>query len=141
MSQEQAAAAIHAAKMAQLSTLGQNFDKLPPSLLPPHLDLTKLNRHSPDIGRMQTGGGVTIEPTKIPASYGNSGRNSADIRRDDIRDTQPMDLGSESLQPKDRNCRRDSDTNNGASNNASGGNSSGEDEYGSDDERDHDMKN
>lgn len=139
MSQEQAAAAIHAAKMAQLSTLGQNFDKLPPSLLPPHLDLTKLNRQSPDIGRMQTGGGVTIEPTKIPTSYGGSGRNSADIRRDDA---QPMDLGgADNSQAKERNCRRDSDANNGASNNASGGNSSGEDEYGSDDERDHDMKN
>lgn len=133
MSQEQAAAAIHAAKMAQLSTLGQNFDKLPPSLLPPHLDLSKLNRQSPDIGRMQTGGGVTIEPTKIPTSYANSGRNSADIRRDD---SQPMDLGSDVVQPKERNFRRDSDTNNGASNNASGGNSSGEEEYGSDDERD-----
>lgn len=130
MSQEQAAVAIHAAKMAQF---GQNFDKLPPSLLPPHLDLSKLNRQSPDINRMQSGGGVTIEPTKIPTSYANSDRSSADIRRDD---SQPMDLGSDNVQPKDRNCRRDSDTNNGASNNASGGNSSGEDEYGSDDEGD-----
>lgn len=135
MSQEQAAAAIHAAKMAQLSTLGQNFDKLPPSLLPPHLDMSKLNRHSPDLNRMQTGGGVTIEPTKIPTSYANSDRNSADIRRGD---SQPMDLGSDGIQEKDRNCRRDSDTNNGASNNASGGNSSGEDEYGSDDDGDRD---
>lgn len=131
MSQEQAAAAIHAAKMAQLSTLGQNFDKLPPSLLPPHLDLSKLNRQSPDINRMQSGGGVTIEPTKIPTSYANSGRDSADIRRDD---SQPMDLGGDDhrMQAKERNCRRDSD-NNGASNNA---NSSGEDEYGSDDDGD-----
>lgn len=131
MSQEQAAAAIHAAKMAQLSTLGQNFDKLPPSLLPPHLDLSKLNRQSPDINRMQSGGGVTIEPTKIPTSYANNDRHSADIRRDD---SQPMDLGSDNIQSKDRN-RRDSDTNNGASNHA-GGNSSGEDEYGSDDDGD-----
>ncbi|XP_055299357.1 protein abrupt isoform X2 [Sitodiplosis mosellana] len=131
MSQEQTAAAIHAAKMAQLSTLGHNFDKLPPSLLPPHLDLSKLNRQSPDINRMQSGGGVTIEPTKIPTSYANSGRDSADIRRDD---SQPMDLGADDhrMQVKDRNCRRDSD-NNGASNNA---NSSGEDEYGSDDDGD-----
>lgn len=133
MSQEQAAAAIHAAKMAQLSTLGQNFDKLPPSLLPPHLDLSKLSRQSPDMNRMQTGGGVTIEPTKMPTSYGNSDRNTADIRRDD---PQPMDLGAENIQTKDRNCRRDSDANNGASNNTCGGNSSGEDEYGSDDDGD-----
>ncbi|XP_031633787.1 protein abrupt isoform X4 [Contarinia nasturtii] len=117
MSQEQVAA-FHAAKMAQLSTIGQNFDKLPPT----HLDLSKLNRHSPDINRMQTGGGVTIEPTKVPTSYPNSGRDSVDIRRDD---SQPMDLGSEIM-------RRDSDVNNGASNNA---NSSGEDEYGTDDEK------
>lgn len=133
MSQEQAAAAIHAAKMAQLSTLGQNFDKLPPSLLPPHLDLSKLSRQSPDINRMQTGGGVTIEPTKMQTSYGSNDRNSIDIRRDDA---QPMDLGSESIQTKDRNCRRNSDANNGASNNTCGGNSSGEDEYGSDDDGD-----
>lgn len=129
MSQEQAAAAIHAAKMAQLSTLGQNFDKLPPSLMQQHFDMTKFNRQSPDISRMQTGG-VTIEPTKVPTSYANSDRDSADIRRDD---SQPMDLGSENNQGKERNCRRDSDTNNGASNNA---NSSGEDEYGSDDDGD-----
>lgn len=130
MSQEQAAAAIHAAKMAQLSSLGQGFDKLQAGMIPSHLDLSKLNRQSPDTNRMQSGGGVTIEPTKIPTSYANSGRNSADIRRDD---SQPMDLGSDSVQTKDRNCRRNSDPNNGASNNA---NSSGEDEYGSDDDGD-----
>lgn len=90
-----------------------------------------MNRQSPDINRMQSGGGVTIEQTKIPTSYANSGRDSADIRRDD---SQPMDLGGDDhrMQAKERNCRRDSD-NNGASNNA---NSSGEDEYGSDDDGD-----
>lgn len=133
MSQEQAAAALHAAKMAQLNALGQNFDKLPSSLLPPHLDLSKLNRQSPDINRMQSGG-VTIEPTKVPTLYGNSEhRNSADIRRDDV---QPMDLGSDIGQTKDlRNCRRDSDANNGREM-VSHGHSSGEDEYGSDDDGD-----
>lgn len=131
MSQEQAAAAIHAAKMAQLSTLGQNFDKMPPSILSPHLDMSKINRQSPDMNRMHSGGGgITIEPTKQPTPYGNSGRNSADIRRDD---SQPMDLGSENFQTKERNFRRDSDTNNGASNIA---NSSGDDEYGSEDDGD-----
>lgn len=122
MSQEQAAATLHAAKMAQLNALGHNFDKMPSSLLPPHLDLSKMRSHSPD--RMQTGGGVTIEATKVPTSYANIDRNSADIRRDD---SQPMDLGSENLQK---------DTNNGGNNNASRGNSSGEDEYGSDDDGD-----
>lgn len=51
MSQEQAAAAFHAAKMAQLNALGHNFDKLPVNLIPPHLDLSKLN--SPDLARLQ----------------------------------------------------------------------------------------
>lgn len=124
MTQEQAAAALHAAKMAQLSSLGQNFDK--GGMMPSHFDMSKMNRQSPDMSRMQTAGGVTIEPTKLP-SYD---RHSADIRRDD---SQPMDLGSESLQTKERNCRNESD-NNGASNMVSGGNSSGEDEYGSDDD-------
>lgn len=128
MSQEQAAAALHAAKMAQLNALGQNFDKLPAHLLPPHLaELSKMNRHSPDMSRMQSGGGVTIEPTKVPTSYANNDRHSIDIRRDE-----PMDLGSEGGQTKDlRNCRRDSDTNNGRDQ-GNHGNSSGEDDYGSD---------
>lgn len=131
MSQEQAAAALHAAKMAQLNALGQNFDKIPPGLLPPHLDLNKLNRQSPDINRLQSGG-VTIEPTKVPTSYANSDRHSADIRRDD---SQAMDLGLENPLPQVkemRKRRRDSDANNGSHN--AGGNSSGEDEYGSDDD-------
>lgn len=128
MSQEQAAATLHAAKMAQLNALGQNFDKLPAHLLPPHLaELSKMNRHSPDMSRMQGSGGVTIEPTKVPTSYANNDRHSVDIRRDE-----PMDLGSEVGQTKDlRNCRRDSDANNGRDQ-VSHGNSSGEDEYGSD---------
>lgn len=131
MSQEQAAAALHAAKMAQLNALGHNFDKLPASLLPPHLDLSKLNRQSPEINRLQSGG-VTIEPTKVPTSYANSDRSPIDIRRDD---SQAMDLGSDGADKKDlRNCRRDSDANNGSNN--IGGNSSGEDEYGSDDDGD-----
>lgn len=130
MSQEQAAATLHAAKMAQLNALGQNFDKLPAHLLPPHLaDLSKMNRHSPDMNRMQSTGSVTIEPTKVPTSYATNDRHSIDIRRDE-----PMDLGLEGGvgQSTDlRNCRRDSDANNGRDQ-RSHGHSSGEDEYGSD---------
>lgn len=141
MTNEQAAAALHAAKMAQFNALGQNFDKLPPGLLPPHLDLSKLNHsQSPDLARLQSGGGVTIEPTKVPTSYANSlnDRGGADIRRDD---SQPVDLGMENNQGhNNRHSRRNSDNEmshshgNTISNNA-GGNSSGEDEYGSDDDR------
>lgn len=140
MSQEQAAAALHAAKMAQFNALGHNFDKLPPGLMPPHLDLSKLNNsQSPDLARIQAAGGVTIEPTKVPTSYANSlnERSGADIRRDD---SQPMDLGIETNQHDNRHSRRDSDggNNHGNNNNNAGGNSSGEDEYGSDDDGDRD---
>lgn len=142
MSQEQAAAALHAAKMAQFNALGHNFDKLPPGLLPPHLDLSKMNNsQSPDMARLQATGGVTIEPTKVPTSYANSmnDRGGADIRRDD---SQPMDLGIENNQlHENRHSRRNSDggsNNHGNSNNNAGGNSSGEDEYGSDDDGERD---
>lgn len=140
MSQEQAAAALHAAKMAQFNALGHNFDKLPPGLMPPHLDLSKLNNsQSPDLARIQAAGGVTIEPTKVPTTYANSlnERSGADIRRDD---SQPMDLGIETNQHDNRHSRRDSDggNNHGNNNNNAGGNSSGEDEYGSDDDGDRD---
>lgn len=135
MSQEQAAAALHAAKMAQLNALGHNFDKLPPGLLPPHLDLSKLaNSQGPDMGRLQTSGGVTIEPSKVPVSFANAlnERSVADIRRDD---PQPMDLGLEQSQNDNRQSRRESESgNNGNSNNAGGNSSGGEDEYGSDDD-------
>lgn len=118
MSQEQAAAALHAAKFAQLNALGHNFDKLPASLLPPHLDLSKFRSGSPD--RLPSG--LSIESTKMPTSYGNNDRSPIDIRRDD---GQPMDLGFDNG-PKDSN----------GGNGGSRGHSSGEDEYGSDDERD-----
>lgn len=140
VTQEQAAAAIHAAKMAQISALGPNFDK---RFMPPHVDLSKinnLNTHSPDLSRIHSTGGVTIEPTKVPTSFANTlnDRNVADIRRDD---PQPMDLGMDNQTNEMRSNRRNSDGgNHGNSNNNindnAGGNSSGEDEYGSDDDGD-----
>lgn len=117
MSQEQAAAALQAAKLAQLNALGHNFDKLPAGLLQPHLDLSKYRSSSPD--RLPSG--LTIESSKMPTSYGND-RSPIDIRRDDA---QPMDLGLDNG-PKDSN----------GGNGGSRGNSSGEEEYGSDDDRD-----
>lgn len=136
MSQEQAAAAFHAAKMAQLNALGHNFDKMPPGMLPPHLDLGKLaNSQSPDLARIQAAGGVTIEPSKIPVSFANAlgDRGGADIRRDD---PQPMDLGMEPILNESRHSRESASGNNGSSNINAGGNSSGDDEYASDDEND-----
>lgn len=131
MSQEQAAAAFHAAKMAQLNALGHNFDKLPVGLLPPHLDLSKMS--SPDLARIQSAGLASNEQANNKGLYNNE-RSSADIRRDDV---QPMDLGLENSQTindsRHGHVRGNGDGIGGASH---GGNSSGEDEYGSDEDID-----
>ncbi|XP_049287054.1 protein abrupt-like isoform X5 [Anopheles funestus] len=71
MTQEQAAAAaLQAAKIAHLKTLGHNLDQLPPGFLPPQLDLAKLtsnnNQNNPDLSslaKLQSSPNVTIEPT------------------------------------------------------------------------------
>lgn len=120
MSQEHAAAAFHAAKMAQLNAMGHNLDKLPSSLLPSHLDLSKVNsqlHNNTDLSRIQSTGSVTIEPAnpKVPTSISHNDR--ADIRRD----TEPMDLGYDNQQQQHNNMN-DRD------------NSSGEDDNYSDDE-------
>ncbi|KAJ6646486.1 Protein abrupt [Pseudolycoriella hygida] len=118
MSQEHAAAAFHAAKMAQLNAMGHNLDKLPSSLLPSHLDLSKVNSHNnTDLSRIQSTGSVTIEPAnpKVPTSISHNDR--ADIRRD----TEPMDLGYDNQQQQHNNMN-DRD------------NSSGEDDNYSDDD-------
>lgn len=128
MSQEHAAAAFHAAKMAQLNAMGHNLDKLPSSLLPSHLDLSKVNSHSnADLSRIQSTGSVTIEPAnpKVPTSIShNASHDRADIRRD----SEPMDLGYDSQQQQQQqqhNSMNDRD------------NSSGEDDNYSDDDGDH----
>lgn len=127
MSQEQAAAAFHAAKMAQLGALGHNFDKLPVGLLPPHLDLSKLS--SPDLSRIQSSGNVMEQNNKGSMMYHND--RNADIRRDDA---QPMDLGLDNNQSI--NDSRSMRGNGDGMPTGRGGNSSGEEEYGSDDDGD-----
>lgn len=101
------AAAFHAAKMAQLNAMGHTLDKLPPGILPPHLDLSKLSNlsnlanlpHSPNDHN-----GVPLEPTsgaKVPMlgslshhlaslQHQQQHHQQADIRRGD---SEPMDLG------------------------------------------------
>ncbi|XP_058453780.1 protein abrupt isoform X2 [Malaya genurostris] len=118
MTQEQAAAAIHAAKYAQLKAMGHNLDQLPPGFLPPQLDIAKLtgNSQSTDLslGKLQSSPNVTIEPSSnrddrhhqisaqqkllsLAAGNGNhnlnnnSILNSDTIRRGDS--SEPMDLG------------------------------------------------
>ncbi|XP_035783796.1 protein abrupt-like isoform X5 [Anopheles albimanus] len=69
MTQEQAAAAaLQAAKIAHLKSLGHNLEQLPPGFLPPHLDLAKLtsnnNQNNPDLsplGKLQSSPNVTME--------------------------------------------------------------------------------
>lgn len=104
MSQEHAAAAFHAAKIAQLNAMGHSLDKLPPGLLPPHLDLSKMtsqhnsqNNSSPDLSRIHSGGSVTIEPAnpKVPISIGHHINDRVDIRRES---SEPMDLGYDNNQ-------------------------------------------
>lgn len=105
MSQEHAAAAFHAAKIAQLNAMGHSLDKLPPGLLPPHFDLSKLNsqhnshtNNSPDLSRIHnTSGSVTIEPTnpKVPTSISHHISDRVDIRRES---SEPMDLGYDNNQ-------------------------------------------
>ena len=115
MTQEQAAAAIHAAKMAQLGAMGHNLDKLPPGFLPPQLDLAKLANHNNNnnnnsnnnnldvLGKIQQNTNVTIEPSsqkqrddlrhEMQSRRDKSDRN-LEIRRD--MEHEPMDLGLES---------------------------------------------
>lgn len=99
MTPEQAAAAMHAAKMAQLGAMGHNLEKL----LPPQFDLTKISSsQSQQLHQEQQNNktpSVTIEPTikslqnQHQIGSGNGGNGGGlDIRRDS---SEPMDLGLE----------------------------------------------
>ncbi|XP_055858398.1 protein abrupt isoform X2 [Episyrphus balteatus] len=138
MTQEHAAAALHAAKMAQFNALGHGLDKLPSGILPPHFDLSKLaqnsevsrlvqnNLHNNSGGCNSLGGNndLIIEPAMrhhSPSSSGNhlsiptsNGPMGTDIRRDS---SEPMDLGLE---------------NNQSGSNNDGGNSDADDNYSED---------
>ncbi|XP_039438357.1 protein abrupt isoform X2 [Culex pipiens pallens] len=123
MTQEQAAAAIQAAKYAQLKAMGHNLDQLPPGFLPPQLDIAKLTGGSPGadlgsaLGKLQSQNpNVTIEPASnrgddprhlqmsaqqkllsLAAGNGNHNLNNNSIlNSDSIRrgdSSEPMDLG------------------------------------------------
>ncbi|XP_065355545.1 protein abrupt isoform X2 [Calliphora vicina] len=106
MSQEHAAAAaLHAAKMAQLNAMGHGLDKIPPGLLPPQFDLSKLAGTAGSAFTSAAGNnsGLTIEPImrRDQSSTPNHESNNAtsnntpathnnDMRRDI---SEPMDLG------------------------------------------------
>lgn len=88
MSQEQAAAAIHAAKLAQKMALERNLDKLPPNFFPPQLDISKITGLG-DATKNLNLPNVTIEPANHPVSnkmHGMSGSSGLDIRRNELSD-------------------------------------------------------
>jgi hypothetical protein len=97
MTQEQAAAAIHAAKVAQKMAMERNFDKLPPGFFPPHLDISKITSQDSASKNLNLPG-VTIEPTSNNTGHKSmnlSGNSGLDIRRSnssdhDHRDEQPQ---------------------------------------------------
>lgn len=100
MSQDQAMAAFHAAKMAQLNAMGHGLDKLPPGLLPPQIDIAKVNNNrdtSPNsfLSKIQSNTSVTIEPANNNSSKMHGGGGGMDIKRTDDRHSEPMDLGHE----------------------------------------------
>ncbi|XP_059617334.1 protein abrupt isoform X2 [Phlebotomus argentipes] len=108
INQEQAAAALHAAKMAQLGAMGHGLDKLPPGFLPSQLDLHKINNQANSmdiIGKIQHNSSVTIEP-----SGKREGERSLEIKRDD---EEPMDLGAESTNTPAANLSNDGDNSSG----------------------------
>lgn len=88
MSQEQAAAAIQAAKFAQKIALERNLDKLPPNFFPPQLDISKiagLNDATKNINLPN----VTIEPANHSSghkSHSMSSSSGLDIRRSETSD-------------------------------------------------------
>jgi hypothetical protein len=93
MNPEQAAAAIHAAKVAQKMAMERNFDKLPPNFFPPHLDISKITNQDSASKNLNLPN-VTIEPTSNSKSLNMSGNSGLDIRRSDSsdrdRDEQPQ---------------------------------------------------
>lgn len=94
MSQEQAAAAIHAAKVAQKMAMERNFDKIPPGFFPPHLDISKITNQESASKNLNLPN-VTIEPTSNNSghkSHNLSGNSGLDIRRSEHsdRDDQPQ---------------------------------------------------
>lgn len=90
MNPEQAAAAIHAAKVAQKMAMERNFDKLPPNFFPPHLDISKITNQDSASKNLNLPN-VTIEPTSNNKSLNMSGNSGLDIRRRDSTDRDHRD--------------------------------------------------
>ncbi|KAG5683676.1 hypothetical protein PVAND_012942 [Polypedilum vanderplanki] len=139
MSQEQAAAAIQAAKFAQKMALERNLDKLPPNFFPPQLDISKipgLSAAANDATKNLNLPNVTIEP----ANHSNSGHKShnmssgsgLDIRRSESSDRH--DRHSPEQNSLNINNNNSSNTNNNNLNNFNKEESSADERNMSDDE-------
>lgn len=133
MTQEQAAAALHAAKMAQLGAMGHNFDKLPAGLLPPQMDLAKLtnnNNHNNNnnnydiLAKIQQ---QAMESAGLKRDAEGQLKDRLEIRRGNESDHEPMDLGTSLDQTINT-----SNSNNGQQTDSVGGVSSEEGNYSED---------
>lgn len=85
MTQEQAANAIHAAKMAQKMAMERNLDKIPANFLLPQLDISKINNQNNQDHKMSMPS-VTIEPTSNNSGHKSHHNSSLEIRRGDHSD-------------------------------------------------------
>lgn len=136
MNEEQAAAALHAAKMAQLSAMGHNFDKLPAGLLPPQLDLAKLtnnnNNNNYDIlAKMQHSAGLNLDSIGSKRDSDGVVKDRLEIRRGNESDHEPMDLGlDQTINTSNSNNGQQTDSIGGASSSAEEGNYSDDEGHG-----------
>ncbi|CAH1717784.1 unnamed protein product [Chironomus riparius] len=135
MSQEQAAAAIQAAKFAQKIALERNLDKLPPNFFPPQLDISKIAGMNEATKNLNLPN-VTIEPANHSSghkSHNMSGSSGLDIRRSETSDRHE-DRHSPQQNSMNINNNNSSNTNNNNINNYNKEESSADERNMSDDE-------
>lgn len=111
MTQEQAAAAIHAAKIAQKMAMERNFDKLPPGFFPPHLDISKISNQDSGSKNLNLPN-VTIEPTS-----NNSGHKSLNLSSNSAFDIRRNEHSDRDEQPQQHQQHQQMSINNNSSNN------------------------
>jgi hypothetical protein len=124
MSQEQATAALHAAKLAQINAMGRNLDKIPPGFLHPQLNISKTNnnQNSQDTFKSLSLAGVTIEPAinnTVQSNSLNNPDNSLEIRR-----SNEQSKNSDMSLDQPHNIMSNSNNNNNFSNNNNSSSSS-----------------
>ena len=125
MTQEQAAAAIHAAKLAQINAMGRNLDKMPSGFLHPQLDISKIhNSQNQDLHKSLAMPSVTIEPANNSSQRMSGSSSGLEIRRT------PENMDSS---PSLMNINNNNSSNNNKNNNFNSYNS--KEESSADDER------